>query len=232
MLAYLLAPPVSADTKRFASITLGKIEMLNLTLFRLHRGIFFFYAIAGVLLLGVAIYSVIFDQKQSNSDISSMPWAGLGVVYGIFIYAHWTASVGAADGKRWAKNLSIVLGMFLLFGFPIGTIIGAYILRHAVWKWENVRGFTELMRAAADGKFAGTTDLLGLGYTPNEQDANGGTALHYAVLNRHPDVVSLLLEAGADTSLKSNSGKTALDIARSINWDEGIRLLEQPEQSS
>lgn len=45
-----------------------------------------------------------------------------------------------------------------------------------------------------------------------EADAQGWTPLHDAVLRGHKDVVSFLLNQGADLSLETDSGATALDI--------------------
>ncbi|MGA8258836.1 MAG: ankyrin repeat domain-containing protein [Arenicellales bacterium] len=47
--------------------------------------------------------------------------------------------------------------------------------------------------------------------TPGEK---GMTALHLAVLKRDPEVVKLLLAAGADPGIKDDSGRTAADFAR------------------
>lgn len=44
----------------------------------------------------------------------------------------------------------------------------------------------------------------------NEQ---GGTAMHWACVNGHGDVVTALLEAGAKTTLVNAGGRTAMDEA-------------------
>ena len=51
----------------------------------------------------------------------------------------------------------------------------------------------------------------------------GETALHYAVRASQKEIIQLLLEYGADTSLKSGDG-TALDIASSL---EIANLIKQ-----
>ena len=47
----------------------------------------------------------------------------------------------------------------------------------------------------------------------NLQDDNGISALMEAVQADSEDSVSILLEAGADKTLKNSDGKTALDLA-------------------
>lgn len=52
----------------------------------------------------------------------------------------------------------------------------------------------------------------------NAMDRDGRTALMYAArFNRNPEVIELLLEFGADASLKSVEGKTAYDYAAEYN---------------
>ena len=43
-----------------------------------------------------------------------------------FIYI--IAGIGLLKRREWARILTIILGIFHLFGFPIGTAIGVYTL--------------------------------------------------------------------------------------------------------
>ena len=62
---------------------------------------------------------------------------------------------------------------------------------------------------------------------PNLQDRRGWTALHYAVDSRYdPAKVRLLLDNGADKTIKTNAGNTALDMARGRGCPECIKVLE------
>lgn len=49
----------------------------------------------------------------------------------------------------------------------------------------------------------------------NQQSADGSTALHYAVKNDHVEVADLLLERGANASIRDMHGKTPAQYARS-----------------
>jgi len=80
-----------------------------------------------------------------------------------------------------------------------------------------------LMFEVKYGTIEGMKFLLTHNADPNIQDNNGWTALHHAVWNGEIDKstksiqlakVKLLMEYGADKTIKSRIGKTALDIAK------------------
>jgi uncharacterized protein YegJ (DUF2314 family) len=60
-----------------------------------------------------------------------------------------------------------------------------------------------------------------------EQDEAGYTQLHYLAIGGHKTLVEVMLNAGAPTHLKTQSGKTALDFARQMQWESVVLLLEQ-----
>jgi len=55
----------------------------------------------------------------------------------------------------------------------------------------------------------------------------GWTALHGAVIWNNIKAVELLVEAGADPSIKTNKGKTALDLAIQENYTNIIDYLSE-----
>ena len=60
----------------------------------------------------------------------------------------------------------------------------------------------------------------------NLKDRIGFTALHYAVYSRDgPAKVRLLLDYGADKTIKNEYGRIALEYARSNNLTECIKVL-------
>jgi ankyrin repeat protein len=62
----------------------------------------------------------------------------------------------------------------------------------------------------------------------NLQNGTGVTPLMYAVLFKNIEVMKVLLDAGADRSIRRPSGgETALDFARQGGFAEGVRLLEE-----
>lgn len=59
----------------------------------------------------------------------------------------------------------------------------------------------------------------------NVKDLQGDTALHDAARRGHGGCVKLLLDAGVDSTLRNNSGMTALDLAVSAGFPEATGLL-------
>ena len=59
----------------------------------------------------------------------------------------------------------------------------------------------------------------------NHPDNNGWTPLMDASYYGHPEVVRVLLAAGADKDLRDNGGQTALDLAIQFNKDACAALL-------
>lgn len=79
-------------------------------------------------------------------------------------------------------------------------------------------GFTPLQRAAAERQFDIVKTLLE--YQPSLECAAkpmGTRALHYAAMNGAADIVTLLLEAGADCRATDSQGRTAREEAINFN---------------
>lgn len=60
----------------------------------------------------------------------------------------------------------------------------------------------------------------------NEQDANGETALIYAIREGKFDNCNFLIEEGIDVSIQNNEGKTAYDIAVELGYEDKIEGLQ------
>jgi hypothetical protein len=71
--------------------------------------------------------------------------------------------------------------------------------------------------------------LLQRGSDPNQPNRKIGSALHFAVVQKKPAVVRLLIEGGANLSAKTRDGKTPLDLARQDNLQEMVDLLTELE---
>ena len=60
----------------------------------------------------------------------------------------------------------------------------------------------------------------------NERDDFGWTFLHHQALAGSAATVQVLLEHGADQSVTTPDGQTALQLAESLDWDNVVRLLK------
>ena len=53
----------------------------------------------------------------------------------VFLAHHFTAK-GARESKPWARTSSIIISVLLLLGFPVGTLIGVYLLSNTWRAWD------------------------------------------------------------------------------------------------
>jgi uncharacterized protein len=82
-------------------------------------------------------------------------------------------------------------------------------------------------------------ELLAVRADINKPSSLGVTALMCAAHHGHTEIVEQLLDAGADATLRNRCGQSALelarignyDIARRINHDEIVTILEEHEQN-
>jgi ankyrin repeat protein len=96
-------------------------------------------------------------------------------------------------------------------------------LRHGVD--ANIVGQDQsapLAWAAMSGNGAVVETLLRYAADVHHQDVLGCSALHYAAFHKHLRVVRLLLDAGAQVSLKNVEGRSPLDLSRL--WRFSCRL--------
>ncbi len=85
-----------------------------------------------------------------------------------------------------------------------------------------------LDRAASFGPVEMVRDLLKAGANVNAQDVRKLTPLMYAVSaeNQNPEIVQILIAAGADVNVRSATGETALDWAEKFRYPEVIAALK------
>ena len=106
----------------------------------------------------------------------------------------------------------------LLETLVIGGIIGGLfaILSALVFAPKKPdKSLNELMTLAKNGNFEGCENLIKTNSIDiNSQDNKGATALIYAVLSTNEQIVKLLIDNGADKSIFTKKGLTALAIAK------------------
>ena len=93
------------------------------------------------------------------------------------------------------------------------------------------KGQTPLHIAVKFGNVLGVKSLLQKRININQQDNQQETALHKAVLANQVDVVTILLNAGADQNIGNKDGESAVALARRLG-DKNMMQLFVPTPSS
>jgi ankyrin repeat protein len=75
------------------------------------------------------------------------------------------------------------------------------------------------------GRGASAVRAVFIGKAITARDSSGNTILHYAARNGNRDMVSLLLELGADRSVRNTAGESAADIAERWGNTVAVSLL-------
>jgi hypothetical protein len=95
----------------------------NLNSMGVHRALALLYA--G---LGIVFFIVLAQGQPISGPVIGVP----GILLGIGAF-HIAVAFGASRSAGWARVLSIIVGCILLFAFPLGTIVGGYLLYNSKW---------------------------------------------------------------------------------------------------
>lgn len=140
------------------------------------------------------------------------------------------ADVNAADAQNW----TVLMYAAADFG-DTRQLIEFLIKAGADVNAKDFRGYTVLMWFV--GKEVEVDMLLKAGavITINNQNEEGQTALIHACTENEstsPEVIAILIDAGADVNIEDNYGKRAIDYARENKKLEGTELLKRFEELS
>jgi hypothetical protein len=98
-------------------------------------------------------------------------------------------------------------------------------------KVNNIDGLsdygTPLMAAVYKNRAEIVEQLLKFKANTNFADANGTTALHYAIILRNEQIIKLLIESNADVNLKDNRGVSAKEYAIMTQNETIIELINK-----
>ena len=85
--------------------------------------------------------------------------------------------------------------------------------------------------AAQKNDLAGVQALIAQGESVNAQNSLGNTALHFAVNNGNMDMIKLLLENGADSSITNEKGWSPASIAEKKQLSEVINIFQATQNN-
>jgi ankyrin repeat protein len=117
--------------------------------------------------------------------------------------------------------------LFYAAGRNDSALVLKLLKQGAELEWRNRRyGWTPLDIACGRGSYEAAEALCAHGAELDARSDSQGTPLIEAAYQGRTKICEMLLALGADPSLKSNSGKTALDWAREGNQPECAALLQ------
>ena len=91
---------------------------------------------------------------------------------------------------------------------------------------------TQLIQASYRGNLQSVQEYLKNGSSPDLQDENGNTALHYAVYKSYYKIAQALIAANAQPTIFNKQGFTAIDLAYEYENKEMLRILTKQDTST
>mmetsp|Transcript_119402 Transcript_119402/g.207300 ORF Transcript_119402/g.207300 Transcript_119402/m.207300 type:complete len:307 (+) Transcript_119402:65-985(+) len=119
-------------------------------------------------------------------------------------------------------NMADRLGQPPVFFSSSREVAAALLQAEADVLHLNKKGQTALHITAHSGSYEALTFLVEqapMHNLVNLQDENGRTALHHAAVRGHQDIVSRLMDVGADPYIATKTGQTAMSLAEPKNLD-------------
>jgi ABC-type amino acid transport system permease subunit len=103
--------------------------------FRAHRAFAALYAV-----IGIGILALMIVNGKGGLDLSLLP---VLVVMAIVFSAHLFTARACKQGKPGGRIASIVIACLMLLGFPVGTIVGVYLLFNTRKPWPSPESGTQ-----------------------------------------------------------------------------------------
>ena len=96
----------------------------------IHRTLAWFYGVLGVAIAAIFVLSGTHEWGVVTGVIA---------LFGAVVAVHATLAIGARHRNDAAKVGSVIVGVLMLFGFPIGTIVGGYLIYNGAQEWPPRR---------------------------------------------------------------------------------------------
>ena len=119
--------------------------------------------------------------------------------------------------KLLLKSLALFLGL--------AAASPALAFSYSCSDWKNRDLAFDFWKEATPATIADCVQDMGfvMGFSVNDRNDRGATPLHFAaVVSVNPDVITALLEAGADVNTRAEGGETPLYMAAQLNPNPGV----------
>ena len=93
--------------------------------------------IAFILMLGIFLYSTLMQTEDAMLPLLSLYFAPSAIASLISAILFYITTKGLLLQKQWARIITIILGVLMLFGFPVGTIIGIILIYGTTKGWPE-----------------------------------------------------------------------------------------------
>ena len=169
--------------------------------------------------------------------------AGLGctVVIGLFLYLKFFYLIavvllilGANMPDQIAEHFGISkIPLILALVLMVGISLVNYVVKlmptglEPKPKEKSAEGIRALFYGIEKNNIAYTQKVLGMNFDPNLRHENGYTPLAYASMKGNPKMVELLLKNGADVSVATAEGDTAVELALRMGHAEIANQLKE-----
>lgn len=103
------------------------------------RAIILFGSIILIATIGIvaAVIIPVFLGGKGLQDPSAVKALLISLLLFCIAIFHFVLGKAIKEHKEWGRVVGTVLGFLQLFGFPIGTIIGAYVLWCLIKGWDD-----------------------------------------------------------------------------------------------
>jgi hypothetical protein len=87
-------------------------------------------------LLALVISLIVLTSKTASTTDKISGVSKALLLLGGFYVLHRVLAAAARERREWARKVSIAIACLLLFGFPVGTFFGVYLLINSDWELD------------------------------------------------------------------------------------------------
>ena len=88
-----------------------------------------------LLLMMTCFFAAVVANKPGSTRYDALRFLQLGLILLTLVLVHVVLSAGSFKRLKWARYGTLLLSVFLLFAFPVGTVLGIYLLLNTFEAW-------------------------------------------------------------------------------------------------